>query len=193
MPSSPLLLPAPRVPKGANAFEMLGVSPDASPEEVKRAYIALARRYHPDLNSSAEAGEIFTAINQAYAYVTARRDLTELSLKCKMVKAKYLRILDDIKRYKDNLQVCEGNVDWERKQLSNLEMEVLMLKDSTRLGLLFEFLSARPHLEIEWVPGIRGAEAEKFLEIAKLAYEVREPAEDVETDLTDWKNKLFEV
>jgi len=84
-----LLLPSPTRPKrGDNAFEVLGVSPDASPEEVKRAYIALARRYHPDLNPSVEAREIFTAINQAYAYVTGRRDLTELSLKCKMVKPK---------------------------------------------------------------------------------------------------------
>ena len=103
MSPEPLFLPPPWRPRsGSNAFEMLGVSPDASPEEVKTAYIALARRYHPDINPSAEAREIFVAINQAYLYVTSRRDLTELSLKCKMVKAKadYAESLQVVKRQK---------------------------------------------------------------------------------------------
>ncbi len=89
MPSNPLLLPPPKNPnRGANPFELLGVTPDDSPEVVKRAYISLARQYHPDINKSNEAVEIFQRINEAYAYVTTRRDLTELLLKCKMVRAK---------------------------------------------------------------------------------------------------------
>lgn len=48
-------------------YEIIGVSPDASADEIKRAYRRLAREHHPDANASdPEAGERFKAINVAY-------------------------------------------------------------------------------------------------------------------------------
>ncbi len=47
-------------------YEVLGVSPDASFEEIKKAYRKLARKYHPDINKSPEAEEKFKEINAAY-------------------------------------------------------------------------------------------------------------------------------
>ena len=32
-------------------YSVLGLTPDASDEEVKRAYRALAKKYHPDTNA----------------------------------------------------------------------------------------------------------------------------------------------
>ena len=48
-------------------YETLGVKRDASPDDLKKAFRHLARKYHPDLNKgSKEAEEKFKEINEAY-------------------------------------------------------------------------------------------------------------------------------
>lgn len=47
-------------------YETLGVSENASPDEIKKSYRKLARKYHPDINKEKEAEEKFKEINAAY-------------------------------------------------------------------------------------------------------------------------------
>ena len=84
--NTPLLLPAPKRPGKGNAFEVLGVSPEASLEEIKREYLWLARLYHPDVNP--DGHDEYLRVNQAYMDATKRGDYTRLKLKCDAVEAK---------------------------------------------------------------------------------------------------------
>lgn len=49
-----------------NYYSVLGVPQTSSPEEIKKAYRLLARRYHPDVNHEPDAEERFKEINEAY-------------------------------------------------------------------------------------------------------------------------------
>ena len=51
----------------SDPYQVLGVSPDASDEEIKQAYRRLAKKYHPDLNPGDEvAAKKMQQINAAY-------------------------------------------------------------------------------------------------------------------------------
>ena len=54
-------------------YDVLGVSREASPEEIKRAYRGLSLKWHPDRNSSPEAQSKFQEIGAAYEILSDER------------------------------------------------------------------------------------------------------------------------
>lgn len=67
-----------------NYYEILGLSPDAKPEDIKKAYRKLAMQHHPDRNSGGkDSEEEFKKINEAYSTLSdsAKKQSYDFSLK----------------------------------------------------------------------------------------------------------------
>lgn len=54
-------------------YETLGLTPNATPDEVKSAYRKLARQYHPDVNQAADANNRFLEVQKAYEVLSDDR------------------------------------------------------------------------------------------------------------------------
>jgi len=52
--------------KYTDYYKTLGISKDATQEEIKKSYRQLAKKYHPDLNKDSGAEEKFKEINEAF-------------------------------------------------------------------------------------------------------------------------------
>jgi len=63
--------------KTQNYYQILGISPSATLEEIRKAYHRLARQYHPDVNPDRQTVDTFKEITRIYEILTdpiARRD-----------------------------------------------------------------------------------------------------------------------
>lgn len=89
-------------------YETLGVNEGATPEEIKKAYRKLARKYHPDINKEEEAQEKFKEINAAYEVLSDAQK-----------KAQY-------DQYGDQMFGGQNFHDFARGQGANIDIEELL-------------------------------------------------------------------
>jgi curved DNA-binding protein len=89
-------------------YETLGVNENATPEEIKKAYRKLARKYHPDINKDPEAQNKFKEINAAYEVLSDAEK-----------KAQY-------DQYGDQMFGGQNFHDFARGQSANIDLEELL-------------------------------------------------------------------
>ncbi len=57
-------------PAAKDFYSVLDIPPGTSKEDIRQAYLRLARRYHPDLNDDPQSRDRFEEINQAYTILS---------------------------------------------------------------------------------------------------------------------------
>ena len=55
---------------GESYYSILGITSSATPEQIRQAYIDLAKKYHPDSNLGSKDSDTFIIIQQAYAVLS---------------------------------------------------------------------------------------------------------------------------
>ena len=90
-----------RVLKSENNYEVLGLSNNANREQVFEAYKKLIIGYHPDVNTSPNAEEIFNKISKAYTSITHNKETNPYKLLVHTFKDEDL--VDVIKTEKSNM------------------------------------------------------------------------------------------
>lgn len=70
--------------KSVNYYELLGVKPDATVEEIKNAFFEKSKKLHPDRDpSNPELHSQFVKLNEAYTVLSKNRSRKEYDLKIK--------------------------------------------------------------------------------------------------------------
>lgn len=70
-------------------YHALGLTPQASPQEIRAAYLLLAKRFHPDVSTDPHAQQHFQAILAAYQVLKDpdRRNTYDLTRELNQAKA----------------------------------------------------------------------------------------------------------
>lgn len=77
-------------------YRILGLNPGCTLEDIKKAYRARAREYHPDINHSPEAKDIFILVTEAYEFLITynKKELTD--------EEAYKKAMDDWRKYRQD-------------------------------------------------------------------------------------------
>lgn len=84
-------------------YNILGLLPGASVEEIKKAYRSKARLYHPDINPSPEAKDKFINFTEAYDFLITNHN------KVKDDEQAYRDAMEDWRKYRQDVSRRRAN------------------------------------------------------------------------------------
>ncbi|HUX57414.1 MAG TPA: DnaJ domain-containing protein [Bacteroidales bacterium] len=80
----------------ADYYRILAIPSDSTVEEIKKAYRRKARLYHPDINPSPDAKEMFISVTEAYEFLLANHN------KIRTDEEAYHQAMEDWRKYRQD-------------------------------------------------------------------------------------------
>ena len=102
-----------------NPYKILGVSPDSSDQEIKRAYNKLIKAHHPDVNSDKDSQRKLLLIKKAYEFIVKKR-------KSSLIAGDFSAISDtSISVYKKDINTNDVEIVRQKHQFHVFDIDVL--------------------------------------------------------------------
>lgn len=135
-------------------YYVLGISREATPDEIKKAFRKLALKYHPDINSRENAHETFIEINEAYLLLSDKEARKKYNIEYDKYKTKFETVYEnqyndfhattfednDLKYWKNNArQQADSYSKMKYKDYANL-IQKLMKETGFQIGNVVIFM-----------------------------------------------------
>jgi len=123
-------------------YDILGIKPTASEQEIKKAYYNLSKKYHPDKCKDENASVKFQEINSAYQILSdekLRRNYIQMNPED---KSKFQILLEKIFSNKLKInEIKELGISFNKKDWEHIEKNLMGLINSLNFKELFDFLT----------------------------------------------------
>ena len=123
-------------------YTILELEPNASIEQIRKAYFKLAKKYHPDKCSDKDAQEKFERINYAYTILINDKSRNEYNIMTNINKSKFHLFLEQI--FHNNLKIEElkhFGIKISEKEFSQMGCKLMSFLDKFNMSELFKLFT----------------------------------------------------
>ena len=123
-------------------YTILNLEPTASIEEIRRSYIRLAKKYHPDKCSDIDAKDKFERINYAYNILINDKSRNEYNIMNNINKSKFHTFLENI--FKNNLKLNElkhFGITISEKEFTHIGSKLMNVLDKFDMSEIFKLFT----------------------------------------------------
>lgn len=146
-------------------YKILGVSRNASQEEISRAYKKLVRKYHPDLNpGNKEAEEKFKEINEAYETLSDPKKREEYDKLLNMYEKGFTGDFSGFEGFREGTFRGPGGTTFTFKTFSSGDFDINDFISDIFEGIGFGFGRRRKRAEA-WTTPQNGKDIEQHVEL----------------------------